>query len=144
AVRERNVLTAGTAAQPGVLVLEPGPGKKTVATVRGPGRVELFDAAANANTITATWQTSLTHTKETVNDREVDLLTFTGGAMFEDKQADYWLKGKVLKLWLQSAKADAEKVGKKADAPAQPLPHRLQAIGDVTSHSAEFDIEQAE
>jgi hypothetical protein len=151
AVREQNVLTAGSPQRPGVLVLEPGPDRKTVATVRGRGRIELFDAASNANTTTATWQTSLTQTKETVNGEELDLLTFTDGARFEQLDADdkapggskppFWIEGKVIKLWIRPGKADPEK---KAEPGGQPLPSRLQAIGDVSSHSADLDVEQAE
>ncbi|HUR55640.1 MAG TPA: hypothetical protein VMZ71_16000 [Gemmataceae bacterium] len=146
AVRERNVLTAGAAQKPAFLVMEPGPDKTTTATVRGPGRIELYDSATGKNSMVATWATSLTHAKTTENKRELDLLTFTDDASFKDDSpaADYWLKGKVLKLWIEAAKRDDKKPRAKGEPAPQPLPQRLQAIGNVTSHSAEFDIEEAE
>ena len=64
----------------------------------------MFDAAAKANTTTATWQTSMVQTKERFNDRDLDLFTLTDAAKFEDMRADYWLKGNVLKLWLMPAR----------------------------------------
>ena len=145
AVRDRNVLTAGGPKAPATLVMEPGPApdKTTTATVRGPGRIELFDPATGKNSLVATWVSSLTHAKEKVNNRELDQLTFTDDASFKDDAADYWLKGKTLKLWIESAKG-GDKTRPKGEPAPQPLPHRLQAIGNVTSHSAEFDIEQAE
>ncbi|MBN9118669.1 MAG: hypothetical protein J0I06_05855, partial [Planctomycetes bacterium] len=57
-VRERNVLSAGVPQRAATLVSEPGPppARKAQITVRGAGRVELFDAATNANTTSATWK----------------------------------------------------------------------------------------
>src|SRR5204862_58953 len=103
-VRERNVLSAGSPQREATLVTEPapdakpGPDRKSQMTVRGPGRIDLWDAAANAAGLKATWLTSMVQTKETVNGREQDLFTFTDGAEFRDDKADYWLKGNVLKL----------------------------------------------
>jgi hypothetical protein len=133
-----SVLTAGAPNRPAKLVMEPGPGpdKKTVANVEGPGQIEMVEPGADATPTRAFWLTRMTHAKETLNGRELDRLTFTDGAKFEDTKADYWLKGKELKLWLES--------GGKPDGPTKALPQRLQATGDVTSHSADFDIEQAE
>ena len=109
-LRERNVLEAGVAKprRSGTLVIEPGPApeKKPMMTVLGPGHVEMYDAAAEATTLQASWQTSLHHTKEKIDGREVDLLTFTEAAKFEDKKADYWLKGNVLKLWMDGQSPD--------------------------------------
>src|SRR5205085_2130375 len=53
-------------------------------------------------------------------------------------------KGRVLKLWIESAKRDPNKPQPKGAAAPQPLPQRLQAVGEVTAHSADFDIEFAE
>ena len=172
-VRERNVLSAGAPQRPATLTTEPGPlpDRKSQMTVRGAGRVELFDTASNSNTLTATWQTSLVQIKEVIGGREQDLFTFTDGAKFEDVKADYWLKGNVLKLWLEprteppgSAPQTATAkplVGPPAPprmgippaavagAPApksggQPQPARILAVGTVTSHSAEYDVDQAD
>ena len=137
-----NVLAAGGPGRPAVLTMQPGPGpdKTTTATVRGFGRLELFDPASGAATTHAAWETSLTQTREEVDKQLLDVLTFTDGAVFEDTKADYWLKGKVLKLWMG---ATARPAGASADA-GRPLPRRVQALGDVTSHSAEFDIDGAD
>lgn len=143
-VRDRNVLTAGTPQQPATLTTEPGPGpaRKPQATVRGPGRVELFDASSSG-TVAASWQTSLVQSKEVIGGREQDLFVLTDAAKFEDLKADYWLKGNVLKLWLEP-RADPPP-GKAASTGAgQPKPSHVQAVGQVSSHSAEYDIEQTD
>ena len=138
-----NILNAGSKERPATLTLKPGPGpeKPTTAMVDGPGRFELFDAVANANTVQASWQTRMTTTKEFVSNRELDLFTFVDDAMFEDKRAEYWLKGKELKLWMEPK---GESAAGSSQSSGGSLPHRLQALGDVTSHSADFDIEQAD
>ncbi|MBM3979464.1 MAG: hypothetical protein FJ304_04125 [Planctomycetes bacterium] len=146
-VQSRNVLAAGAPQRPATLSSEPGPGpdRKAVTTVRGPGRVERIDAATNAPTFTASWETSLVQSREVINGREQDLFTFTDRAAFEDVKADYWLKGDVLKLWLEGGGDRGPQV---ADAnPAQggqARPSRLTAIGQVTSHSTDYDIDETE
>lgn len=146
----RNVLTAGAPGRPAFLVIEPGaeppptpadpkPKRPSVTTVRGPGRFELYDPASKANTTHVTWQTSFTHAKEQLDARPIDVLTLTDAAAFEDTRSDYWLRGRVLKLWLDAPEAkDGRPDG------GQPRPHRLQAIGEVTAHSADFDIDRAD
>jgi hypothetical protein len=155
-VRERNVLTAGSAQRAATLVTKPGPGKgpeaKSEMTVYGPGRIDLFDTAANTTGPTATWRTTMVQTKDLVNGGAQDLFTFTDDAKFEDVKADYWLKGKVLKLWLEPRADDGKPAtpkppaaaGAPAAAPApQPKPSRIQAIGTVTSHSSDYDIDES-
>lgn len=151
AVQRRNVLTAGGPKTPSVLIIEPAPGttgttptRRNQVTVRGKGRVELFDAAANANTVTATWETSMVQTKERINDLELDLFTLTDGAKFEDVRADYWLKGKVLKLWLLPANSGEPAANPDGTTTSRTLPHRVQAIENVSGHSADLDIEHAD
>jgi len=152
AVQQRNVLTAGGAKQPALLVLDQPPNppalagqpRKTQATVLGPGRVELFDAASNSTSITASWLTSMVQTKESANGRDLDLYTFTDGAKFEDVKSDFWLKGKVLKLWLIGSPLEASQAASTSAAPTRTQPHRLQALGDVSGHSADMDIEQSD
>jgi len=136
-----HVLMAGTPDAPATLVMKPDdtPDKAMTATVHGPGRIELFDSGSGGNTVHATWQTSFAQTKEFIQHRELDLYTFTDGAKFEDTSADYWLKGRVLKLWLEGG----GKAGGKAGG-SQPLPHRLQAVGQVTSHSTDIEVEHAD
>ncbi|MCE9566874.1 MAG: hypothetical protein K8U57_33125 [Planctomycetes bacterium] len=158
AIQQRNVLTAGAAKQPAVLIIDQPPNppelaaqpRRNQATVIGPGRVEIFDAASNTTSITASWLTSMVQSKEKANDLELDLYTFTDGAKFEDVKSDFWLKGKVLKLWLAptpsatTPSASATPAAASSAAPARNQPHRLQALGDVTGHSADMDIEQSD
>ncbi len=134
-----NVLTAGAAGRPATLTMTTlpaaTPGAKRVMTthIDGAGNMKLFDPNTGANTVEATWTNSLAHTRDAVQMREFDLLTFTGAAMFEDKKAEFWLKGNVLKLWLDQSSPGG-----------QPLPHRVQALGDVSSHSSDYDIERSD
>jgi hypothetical protein len=141
-----NELTAGAAGRPATLTMTTtttptpaGPVKSTTAVIAGAGTMKLFDPNSGANTIGAAWSQSLTHTKETVQAKQLELLTFTGAAGFEDQKADFWLKGNVLKLWMDGAAADPDR-----PSGGQPLPHRVQALGDVSSHSADFDIEHSD
>lgn len=140
-----NLLTAGSENRPAVLTIKPGPGpdKSMAATIDGPGRLELFDPATGKRTIQAAWQTRLTQTKEFDKKRVLDLFVFTDEAVFEDKKADYWLKGRELRLWLVAGKQDDAAITPPAGSGGA-LPHRLQALGDVTSHSTDLDIDRAD
>lgn len=138
-----NVITAGTRERPAVLTLKPGPApdRAMTAAVDGPGRLEIFDPGSGGNTIHATWLTRMSVTKELVNRRPLDLFTFIDGAMFEDQKSDFWLKGHELRLWMES----------KDEAPDRPstgrgkmMPHRVQALGEVASRSADVEVERAE
>ncbi len=147
-LRDQNVLTAGHAQRSATLTTQPGPrpGDRMRVTVEGPGRVELFDKASNSNTVTAIWQTSLVQTKDVLDGSELDLFIFTDGAKFEDVKADYWLKGNVLKLWLQPSPRPDNDSSAALAAPIRgsAKPSKVQAIGNVSSHSADFDIEQTD
>jgi hypothetical protein len=157
--QQRNVLRAGGGKQVALLTLEPAPGapapkqgsatgtlgsdRRMQATVLGFGQIEMYDEATNKLSTTASWRTSLVQTKERVNDQELDLFTFTDDARFEDVRSDYWLKGKVLKVWLtQPPPGQENSPGTQAVARGQP--RRLQAIGDVSGHSVDLDIEYTE
>jgi hypothetical protein len=138
-----HVLSAGAAQQPATLVLEPDstPDHSLMATIRGKGRMDLFDPGTQANTLQTTWDTSLVLSKEFVRNRERDVLTFTDGAKFEDKKAGFWLKGNTIKVWIEGKGIDD---GLTTNSRSQALPHRIQAIGAVSGHSTEFDIERAD
>lgn len=136
-----SVLTAGATGREAKLTLTTvtttgptGPKRATTALIEGAGNMKLFDPNSGTQSVEAVWAQSMSHTRETAQRRELDLLTFTGAASFEDRKADFWLKGNVLKLWL-------DPVGQGG---GQPLPHQVQALGDVTSHSADYDIERAD
>ncbi|HEV3385078.1 MAG TPA: hypothetical protein VG097_09690, partial [Gemmata sp.] len=153
AVQQRNILTAGSPKSPGVLIIEqvPGPnGPEKRTTIQGSGRLELYDAAAKANTMAAAWQKSMVQTKERVNERELDLYTLTESAQLEDLQSSYWLKGNLIKMWMipsANGESDNAKSAKSA-APASPASrsqlHHLLAIGDVSSHSSDLDIDHTD
>jgi hypothetical protein len=121
-IRERNVLSAGAVQRPATLTTEPGPApaRKPQITVRGTGKLELFDTTTNSTNVTASWKTALAQTTEVIGGREQDLFTFIDDAKFEDVKADYKLEGNVLKLWLE--------------------PRGNQA----KSHSTEYIIEEAD
>ncbi len=149
-------LTRATPAAP------PRPAPSNNLRVKGPGRLEIYDPdaaakdpaagkkpAAGANTIHATWETSLVQTSEQIQGRKMDVLTFIDQAMFEDKQAGSWIRAKELKLWLEGSGANAGpgpsttgggKADRKAEPGGSPLPHRLLALGNVTCKSTDFQI----
>jgi hypothetical protein len=157
--QQRNVLHAGGGKQVALLTLEPAPGapapkqgalpgtlgadKRMQATVQGAGTIEMYDETTNKLSSTASWRTSLVQTKERINDQELDLFTFTDDAKFADVKSDYWLKGKVLKLWLTQP-PPSQDTTPATQAVARGQPRRLQAIGDVSGHSADLDIEYTE
>lgn len=156
-IRERNVLSAGAPQAAATLTTEPGPPmpssvpgqppvRKQQLTVRGPGKVEMYDPATSATSFVASWQTSLVQSKELISGREHDLFVLTDGAKFDDLKADFWLKGNVLKVWLEPrgeqpaapAVADAKPAG------GSPKPSLVLAVGQVRSHSTDYDIDDAD
>jgi hypothetical protein len=140
-----HILTGGSKEQAAILTLKPGPppNRAVTATVDGPGRIELYDAGAQANTIHATWLTQMSVTQEVVTPRRtLDLFTFIDGAMFEDKKSDFWLKGKELRLWMEPKDEFQQVQG--AAGTGRMQPNRVQALGNVTSRSADLEIEQAD
>lgn len=136
-----SVLTAGAAGRPATLTMTTttttgpaGPKRATGSLIEGAGTMKLFDPNSGTQSVEAAWGRSMSHTREAAQGRELDLLTFTGAASFDDRKADFWLKGNVLKLWLDPA----------GQGGGQALPHQVQALGDVTSHSPDYDIERAD
>jgi hypothetical protein len=152
-----NILSAGTKDQPATMVRKPSPKMEKASpavldasppdnssdiSIEGPGRFELFDQAANAATLQASWQTRMTLTKKLVDNRALELYTFNDGAMFEDRRAEFWLKGKTLQLWMEPKQSPIGAV--RAETKGGSLPHLLLALEEVSSHSADLEIEQAE
>jgi hypothetical protein len=155
-MRDRSELTAGAAQASATLTTEPGPPvapapglppvRKQQMTVRGAGKVELFDAATNAVGLVAAWRTSLVQSKELVNGREQDLFVLTDNARFDDLKADYWLKGDLLRVWMEP-RGEPGTAPKAADAKGPggaAKPSRVLAVGHVESHSTEYDIKEAD
>lgn len=150
AVKERSTLTAGGPSTSGVLISEPCPGAKGPerhTIIQGPGQIKLYDPAAKTNTLAVAWQTSMVQTKELIGDRELDVYTFTDAVKMEDLQSDYWLKGKEIKLWVipsGSSEAGAPKAAASSGPASRSLLHRLVAVGDVTGHSTDLDIDHTD
>ncbi|HEV3435810.1 MAG TPA: hypothetical protein VG122_00530, partial [Gemmata sp.] len=99
------------------------------------------------NNLAAAWQTSMVQTKEHIGDRELDVYTFTDGAKLEDLQSDFWLKGKTITLWMipsEPGEGGSTKAVASTSPTSRSLLHRLLAIGDVTGHSADLDIDHTD
>lgn len=109
----------------------------TNVTIRGPGGIAFFDQATKENSVTATWASMFTQRRETIGDKDLDLLTFDGGR-FTDAKAGFELNGETLKLWLEKGTGDA-----KAGMP-QSVPYRLQAIKGVHLKSPELIIDETD
>ena len=142
AVRDRTHMLAGRKDLPGVFTMttaDPLPGskepKQSRATVRGPGQVDIYDAATNDITLRATWTEALDHVKDRVGGKELDLLVFLGAGTFEDPKGTFDLSGDTLKLWLEGGAKPAGPDNPKGGG--QPLPFRLQAIGHVHGKSTD-------
>ena len=152
AVRDRNRLQGGDAETAAEVFLTSRTAKvgkterlQTDVEVRGPGRIELYDAASNDNTLQATWGTSLVHKKEIVGGLEQSLLTFNGGGSFVDVRGGMRLTADRLQLWLAESgrPADAKPAGETVVV-AKVLPQRLVAVGHVDGQSADTIIRKTD
>jgi hypothetical protein len=148
AVRERNKLEGGDEATPAEVFLstiDPAPGskdtKQTRIEVRGRGRMEIYDEAAKAATLHASWGRSLTHEKVKDGKGEKDLLKFDGGGTFLDTKGDMRLSAEQLWLWLAPG-GEKEPAAKSAPGAglSKALPQRLLALNHVEGRSAEMVI----
>jgi hypothetical protein len=172
-VQQRHVLTAGTPQKPAELIWEPDPGsvassgsppasaaprpsvndRRHRLTVRGAGRIEMHDPEREG-TISASWHESLTYQADPAADVPSDVITLTGSARYEDPGADYRLQANLLRLWVKrSREGQATSAGTRpssgrsttSDTPSAPaLPTRIQALGNVSAHSAELIIEHTD
>lgn len=124
---------------------------------KGPGQVDLFDRASAAKSpdkshpVHAFWKDTLTSTKDRVGDKLLDLLTFTGDAVFLDEEHDQELQGEKLMVWLEpNERASAS--GPKAAAGNRPQssggsgqrPHKVEAFGRVKARAPEMKIHLCE
>jgi len=162
AKQESNRMQAGNEATEGFVVIDSldtpvkkgQPARRTnTVSVRGPGRLELYDAESGKepqkqgqDTVAARaeWGKSLTHTKDNLGGKEVDLFKFDGGGAFVDPRSDFTLTADVIRLWL-AMKDD----GKGATtAPKQPgsgaKPERLLADGNVDVRSPELMVKETD
>jgi lipopolysaccharide export system protein LptA len=121
------------------LVLTETETKTRQAQANGPGYVGMLDRNAQgqmARTLTAHWKERLIYKKE----GNLDCLTLTGDASFEDKEHGQQLRAQRLKLWLEPAEPSAS--ASATNAPQQRLrPQHLEAKGHVTADSEELHIQ---
>ncbi len=155
AVKDGNLIRA-----PELILANLDDKEKQHARARGPGQVGMgdIDPKTQEHSRQAQWNDWLVVTKVREHGRDLDLITLTGGASFRDTINEQTLTGKQLKLWLlgrdddtgnkkqpaKIAKIEVKKSDSRADTKKQPLPHRLEAIGDVTARSPELIIHKTE
>ncbi|AWM37154.1 hypothetical protein GobsT_49120 [Gemmata obscuriglobus] len=153
-VQGRSELSAGTPQEPATLIIEPGPPpqagpgqpavRKQQMTVRGAGKIEMRDPGTNAVTFSASWRTSLLQSRDLIDGREQDVFVLTDNAKFDDRKADYWLTGNVLKVWMEPRADKAAGAPELSSPTGGAKPSRVLAVGNVKSHSAEYDITYAD
>lgn len=135
AVRGKNVLVAGntkTTAELRLITTEQSSTEKiTEVAIQGPGSIEISDDTTREKSLTATWQTSLTQARETINGIALDRLVFTGDGEFIDAKSGFRLKSDVLKLWLKAGEKSA-------------TPQRMQGLGRVAGTTEEAIIEETD
>src|SRR5262249_25911774 len=94
----------------------------------GPGRIELLDREKGQRTQQARWHDLLV----AVREGDVDVLTLTGQAAFEDTQQGQKIEADRLKVWLEPSDKDEKKPAAKPakeserDAPRR-RPQRMEA-----------------
>ena len=117
---------------PTVVNLEPA----REASSQGPGTIWLFDRE-DQRTIEVTWNDKLLIEKE----RDLDRITLTGGATFQDRERDQFLSGNQIKLWMaQDPNAPAAKPGDDFVDNRRSRPQKLHVIGQVVAKSPEMEI----
>jgi hypothetical protein len=117
------------------------PKRVSVASVLGPGRMELVDKADDGGKRSgvARWGKWLKHEIQTQNGKSLDLLKFEENAAFVDPQNGFSLKANSLWLWV----ARGEQPDRKPDGPPATVgatPERLVAEGDVHVDSDELVV----
>jgi lipopolysaccharide export system protein LptA len=112
------------------------------AVATGPGRIEMQDAASGRPPMHATWKDKLVSSR----DGPYDVVTFTGGATFEDKERGQLLQADTLKLWLEPAeeKKDAAPASATSSDSRSRKPHHLDARGNVVARAPEMNIQDTE
>ncbi len=122
---------------------KPSPGKSTILTVNGPGRLEFFDTEQKALTGTASWGKSLRHEK--IAGQRLELLKFEGPGRFADTDGDLRLTGDKLWLWLAAnEKPAAARTDGKPSGGTNSKPEKLIADGNVEGGSPEMIIQKTD
>jgi hypothetical protein len=124
------------------LILTEGENKAREAQAQGPGYVGMLDRNADgqtARTLLARWKDRLTYHKE----GNLDCLTLTGDASFEDKEHDQQLRADRLKLWLEPTEPTKPTASGTNGEPQQRLrPQHLEAKGHVRADSEKLHIQE--
>lgn len=121
-----------------------GNGQQAIAT--GPGHIDLFDKSNTERPypLHAAWTKTLVSTKEKDGDRKLDLLTFTGDALFLDTQNKQELRGQKIQVWLEPGPAGQEKKGSQAStASPRQRPHKVECFERVSAIAEEVIVKQA-
>jgi lipopolysaccharide export system protein LptA len=115
---------------------------------QGPGQVDLFDCNKAAHLVHAFWQDMLVSTKARVGDRLLDLLTFTGDAVFLDEEHDQELHGQKLQVWLEPNEAPPPGAPPRPPESAENNPgqrlQKVEAFDRVRARSPEMNIKDCE
>jgi lipopolysaccharide export system protein LptA len=127
-----------------------GQGQRGIAA--GPGRIDLLDPKGGNNTVHqyhALWQDQLVVCKDREGDREYDLLTFVGEAIFLDDEHHQEMRGDKLQVWLEPPPREEPPPGpqnKKQPASTAPRqrPHKIEAFDHVQVRSPELQVYHTE
>ena len=147
---------------------------KQRAIAKGPGVIGMGekDPKTRDHNRQAHWNDTLTFSRVREGGKDLDLLVLKGGAKFVDVVGDQNLRGQQIRLWILREEdapvkpavavkpAAPDAVARVGDAPRplepakvavaakpadkQQKPHRLEATGAVTAHSADMEVRKAE
>jgi hypothetical protein len=113
------------------------------ALAKGPGRIHIRNQSAKP-ALRARWKDTLVSSK----DGNLDVLTLTGDAAFEDDDRGQVLRADRLKLWLEPAPPTPPEKGTTPAAASgdsqRRRPHHVEASGRVVAHSAEMNVHDTE
>jgi len=159
AVKDGNLIRA-----PELILANLDDKEKQHARAIGPGVIGMgeFDPRTQEYSRQAHWSEWLVVSRVKEQGKDLDYISLTGDARFIDTLNDQKLRGRILRLWIHGrdttkpitssepkkvVKPVAKKIGpngKPIEEKKQPLPHRLEAVGDVTVYSPELIVEQSE
>jgi hypothetical protein len=148
--REGSKLTAGDTVSDAVVEIVAtvtGEGAKsektTLASVVGPGRLQIVDRTGGDQTGVARWSKQLKHEKTMHDGRPVDLFKFEENAAFVDGASGFNLKGQSIWLWMSGmGKVTARSTSTPGKSSGGAKPERLVATGDVHVDSDELVVRQ--
>jgi hypothetical protein len=115
---------------------------------RGPGHIDMYDAATKKTNHHAYWNDRLV----TSRDGQYDLLVLTGAARFVDDEHEQSLQAETLKVWLEDKPSPAVPVAKREPRPADKAgadktepqqtrrPHHLEALNSVLAQSRDLNV----